>query len=79
MDGQSRVSFSGIFSLSFVVQSGVPQGSVLGLLHFNAFINDLCDVINNFNSFLLSVDLKIYRAITSPSDCLLLQSDIDCV
>jgi hypothetical protein len=55
------------------------QGSVLGPLLWNIFINDLCDVINHSNCLLYADDLKVYRAINSPSDCLLLQSDIDCV
>jgi hypothetical protein len=59
--------------------SGIPQGSVLGPLLFNIFINDLCDIINHSNCLLFADDLKVYRAISSPSDCLLLQADIDCV
>jgi hypothetical protein len=59
------------------VLSGVLQGSVLGSSLFNIFINDMCDVINPFNYFCFADDLKVYRAINSLSDCLLLQSDID--
>jgi hypothetical protein len=63
----------------FVVQSGVPQGSVLGPLLFNIFINDLCDVINHSKCLLFADNFKIYRAITSSNDCFRLQSDIDYV
>jgi hypothetical protein len=52
---------------------------VLGPLLLNIFINDLCEVINHSNCLLFADDLKVYRAINSPSDCLLLQSDIACV
>jgi hypothetical protein len=71
------VRFSGLFSSTLIVQSGVPQGSVLGLLLFNIFINDLCEVFNSSNYLLYADDLKVYRAIKSPTDCILLQSDID--
>jgi hypothetical protein len=53
------------------------QGYLLGPLLYNIFINDLCDVIKHSKYLLSADDLKIYRDISSPSDCLLLQSDID--
>jgi hypothetical protein len=63
------------FSLLLFVLSGVPQGSVLGLCFFIfLFRNDSYDV-----RFRFAVDLKAYRAVSSPSDCLPLQSEIDCV
>jgi hypothetical protein len=49
---QSQVHVSGILSSPFVVLSGIPQGSVLGPLLFNIFMNDLCDVIN-YSRYLL--------------------------
>jgi hypothetical protein len=73
------VRFSDKLSSPLVVLSGVLQGSVLGPLLSNNFINDLCDVINHSDCLLFADDLKVYRSINSPSDCLLLQSDIDCV
>jgi hypothetical protein len=68
--------FQAYFFSPFVVLSGVPQGSVLGPLIFYIFINDLCDVINHCSCSLFADDLKVYRAIKSPNDCFLLQSDI---
>jgi hypothetical protein len=74
---QSRVRYSGVHFTPFEAQSGVPQGSVLGPLLFNILMNDLCDVIKHSKCLIFSDDLRVYRAIISPSDCLLLQSDID--
>jgi hypothetical protein len=61
------------------VLSGVLHGSALGPFLFNIFINDVCDVINHSNRLIFADDFKVYRAMNSPSGCLLLQPDIGCV
>jgi hypothetical protein len=65
------VRFSGILLLLFVVLPGILQGSVLGPLIFNICVCDLCEVINH-SRLHFADDLKVCRAINSPSDCLLL-------
>jgi hypothetical protein len=60
---QSQVRVSGILSSPLEVLSGVPQGSVLGPLLFNVFINDLCDAIAHSKYLRFADDIKIYLAI----------------
>lgn len=70
------VKVYGSKSEMFTIPSGVPQGSHLGPLIFVLFINDLCHWIKN-DKVLYADDLKFYRAVSSPIDCLALQSDMD--
>lgn len=70
------VSFSGYKSDIFLAGSGVPQGSNLGPLCFNIFINDLSFILHS--KFLMYADdLKIYSSIKVPFDCDMLQNDLD--
>ena len=57
------------------VLSGVPQGSVLGLVLFLIFINDLPDNIRS-SVRLFADDCVLYRNIHSRQDCLTLQEDL---
>ena len=43
--------------------SGVPQGSILGPLLFNIYINDLTDCVCHSDIFLYADDAKIFKCI----------------
>jgi hypothetical protein len=68
----------GKFSSSPVL-SEVPQGSTLGPLLFNVFIDNLSVKINYSKCLLFADDLKIYRGIKYVEDCKSVQADIDSV
>ena len=60
------------------MNSGVPQGSILGPVLFVLFINDLqSKVFDGTDIILYADDIKMWRNITSPFDCTILQRDID--
>ena len=58
------------------VQSGVPQGSVLGSVLFHICINDLLNYVKGFVK-LFADDTKLYFTANSPSDCSPIQHDLD--
>jgi hypothetical protein len=75
----SHVHYSEGLSSPSEVLSSVPQGSVLGALLFNVYINDLCNAIKFSNYPLFVDDIKIFQALKSPEDCSLLQMDTDSI
>lgn len=71
-----QVRIKGFISKELKVLSGVPQGSHLGPLLFNLFINDICKCFQHSNYLLFADDLKIFLKILDMDSCLLLQSDL---
>ena len=59
-----------------VVESGVPQGTVLEPVLFSLHINDILDNISS-DIRLFADDCVCYRVIDSTEDCKILQNDID--
>ena len=76
-DRWQRVVIEGAASTWSPMTSGVPQGSILEPLLFIIFINDLPDNASySTNSALYADDSKLYREVTSISDCQSLQDDL---
>jgi len=73
------VSIKGHNSTHYSANSGVIQGSNLGPLLFNLFINDLTSVIQHSQCLLYADDVKLYKVIYNPYSCQELQSDIDSI
>lgn len=69
------VSYNGYTSTRYLATSGIPQGSNLGPLIFNMFVNDLPNVIG-CRKLLFADDLKLYTCISSTDDCFNLQHDL---
>ena len=77
-DRKQKVVVGGVSSGTLPVQSGVPQGSILGPLLFVIFINDMQSVISPGTSIALYADdTKIWREIISEHDQVCLQNDIN--
>ncbi len=71
-----RVQFRGTSSGWIPVQSGVPQGSVLGPLLFNLFVLDLPNHVQS-NLPQYADDTLLYRPIYSENDINIMQADLD--
>ena len=78
-DRSQRVVLSNAASTFLPVTSSIPQGSVLGLVLFLIYINDIVDLFDGSDICvkLYADDIKIYLEITNDTDCATLQTFID--
>ena len=73
-DRSHYVCINNASSVSQSVLSGVPQGTVVGPILFIIYVNDIPDVAENGIVLdLFADDSKMYNAIESVQDCLVLQ------
>ena len=59
-DRRQRVVLHGVYSEWLPVTSGVPQGSILGPLHFLVYCNDIQSYIQKSKLALFADDSKLY-------------------
>lgn len=75
---RSQAVVMGGFRSDFVaIPSGVPQGSHLGTLFYNAYIFDIANCITQARHLMYADDKKIFLRVRSTADCELLQQDLN--
>ncbi len=80
-DRSQNVVVNGSNSVSSAVTSGVPQGSILGPLLFLIYIDSISNLSFSAGTkiILYADDILLYRPITSSSDYVMLQDDVNAI
>ena len=73
------VFVNGNKSEPYTASSGVPQGSRLGPMLFNIFIDDIVNVVENANIELFADDCRLSMTVTKAQDTTKLQHDINSI
>ena len=71
-----KVVFNNELSDTLKVPSGVPQGSHLGPILFNIFINDLPTIISHSSVLMYADDVKLFLSYSDYNYQRLLQEDL---
>ena len=74
---RQQVTVLGATSPTLPVTSGVPQGSILGPVLFLLYVNDLPDKISSSSIAAFADDTKILKRISSITDNIHLQEDLN--
>jgi len=73
---RERVCVNGSLSHRLEVLSGIPQGSVPGLILFIIYVNDLPGAVESI-AMMFADDTKVYRPVNNQNDHIKLQSDLE--
>ena len=79
LNRKQHVKINNCVSPAAAVESGVPQGTVLGPLLFLIYSADLSNTVMHSKLSMYADDTKLYKAINDENDCVLLQNDLTLV